>query len=428
MNARLAQVLALATAVLSSSPAPAQDAAGVAAGPGGFALRSGDGEWELRLRGLVHFDGRWFSGGSAPDENNEWLLRRVRPTLEGTLGRIAFQVTPDFAGGDAQLIDAWVETGLGGGVSLRAGKFKPPVGLERLQSSGSLRLVERSYVSELLPNRDLGVALSGEYARLQWAAGLFNGVDDGRSGDDDTDGNQEIALRLFSEPFGSGTESVFGVGIGATYGSTEGTSGMPLLSGYRSPGQNTVFAYRSGSEGVFADGERLRLSPQFYWYRGSLGLMGEWARVRQDVRRTTGAFDRTATLEHEAWQVTGEWFITGDQAGFRDPETPGAVQLVARVSRLAIDTGAFTGGAASFADPAAAVRAARTWGAGVNWRPLAGLKAAFVYQHTWFEGGAPGGDRSDEKAVFVPCSRCSEPAKMSLPGNRPETDAVTATP
>lgn len=376
------------------------------AGSDGFGLSSPDGAWELELRALVQVDGRWFFDDSAPDEDSEWLLRRVRPSLEGRVGeRIAFRVMPDFGGGDPQLVDAWIDIELGGGLSLRTGKFKPPVGLERQQSSTSLRLVERSYVSELLPNRDVGVQLSGGDARLSWAAGLFNGVNDGRSGDQDDDGNQEVALRLFSELFGSSDdESVLGVGVGASYGSTDGASDTPLLSGYRSPGQNTVFGYRDegdGGDGTFADGERLRLSPQFYWYSGPWGLLGEWARVRQDVRRITGGLTRSATLDHDAWQLTGEWLLTGDKTGFRDPGAAGTVQLVARVSRLSIDDDAFAGGTGSFADPASAVRTADTWGAGVNWWPLTGLKASFAYQQTSFEGGAAIGNRLDERVLFV---------------------------
>ncbi len=398
---------AVAATVLLAGTAFAEENAGqagqVAAGSDGFSLASADGAWALELHGLVHFDGRWFSGDSVPDDADEWLLRRVRPSLEGQLGeRIAFRIMPDFGEGDTELIDAYVDTGLGGGLTLRAGKFKPPVGLERLQSADSLRMVERSYVSELLPNRDLGLALSGGGERLSWSTGVFNGVNDGRSGDRNDDGNQEVALRLFSHPFGSEDDgTTFGIGIAATYGDTAGTSDTPLLSGYRSPGQETVFSYRSDDAPTIADGDRLRLSPQFYWYRGPLGLLGEWARVRQDVRRTAATFDRAATLEHEAWQLTGEWFLTGGDAGFKDPETAGAVQLVARVARLDIDGQAFAGGPASFADPTIAVRRADTWGAGVNWRPLKGLKTSLVYQQTQFDGGAPGGDRPDEKVVFL---------------------------
>ena len=402
MKAGIGAHLALAALLANPDSATAEDDGTAGAGPQGFALSSADEKWELRLRGLLHLDGRAFADDSAPDDDNEWLLRRLRPTLEGSFGeRIEFRLMPDFGGGDAQIVDAWVATRLDGGIILRAGKFKPPVGLERLQSASSLRMVERSIVTELVPNRDIGVQLSGGGERLNWAAGIFNGVDDGRSGDQDDDGNQEVAVRLFGEPFKS-ADSVLGLGVGASYGRTDGNVVAPLLAGYRSPGQNTVFLYRIGTDGTFADGQRRRVSPQFYWYRGPLGLMGEWVRVSQDVRRTGAGFDRTETLDHEAWQITGEWFLTGEKAGFRDPlAAAGAVQLVARLSRLTIDDDAFTGGDTSFANPAIAASAADTWAVGVNWFPIEGLKSSLVYQQTSFDGGGGTGDRPDEKGFFV---------------------------
>ena len=87
--------------------------------------------------------------------------------------------------------------------------------------------------------------------------------------EEDTDGKQDCAGRLFSHPFaGEGRNGPFsglGVGVALTYGGTNGSVTDPLLPGYRSPGQNTVFSYRLGPEGTFADGDRLRVTPQFYW-------------------------------------------------------------------------------------------------------------------------------------------------------------------
>lgn len=387
-------------ALLLGDVALGQSDGAVQAGPGGFALSSGDADWRLRLRGLVQLDGRAFADDAAPDADSEWLLRRVRPSLEGEFGdRVSFRIMPDFAGGSAALVDAYVDTKVGGGLQLRVGKFKSPVGLERLQSANDLRLVERSIVTDLLPNRDLGVQLSSA-GRLTWAIGLFNGVADGRSGDEDDDGNQEVAGRLFVHAFDS-DDMQLGVGVGASYGKTDGQPLIPLLSSYRSPGQNAVFLYRVGADGTFADGERTRVSPQFYWYGGSLGLLGEWATVSQDVRRTGPSFDRSEQMRHHAWQLTGEWFVTGEAAGYRDSAEVGAVQLVARFSTLDIDDAAFTGGEASFANPALAARAADTWGIGVNWFPLAGIKASLSWQQTSFDGGSPSGDRRDEKVLFL---------------------------
>lgn len=388
----------------ATSTATAQDSAGtrIDAGPEGFALASEGGEWRLRLRGLVQVDGRIFADDSAAEDDTEWLLRRVRPSFEGELGeRIAFRIMPDFGGGDASLVDAYIDTDIGNGVSIRAGKFKPPVGLERLQSANDLRLIERSVVTELVPNRDVGVQVSGNAGLVDWSAGLFNGVIDGRSGDESEDGNQDVAVRLFVVPLdGENSATLLGFGVAATVGDTEGAAGSSLLPSYRSPAQNAVFAYRQGADGTFADGDRRRVVPQFYAYQGPVGVLGEWARVTQDVRRSGAGFDRSASLEHEAWQLTAEWLLTGERAGFEDPGS-GAVQLVSRVSGLSIDDAAFSGGVASFADPADAVRKSSTWAFGVNWFPLPGLKASAAYQQTSFEGGAANGDRPDEKVLML---------------------------
>lgn len=370
-------------------------------GYGGFVLPSPDNQWRLQLRGLVHFDSRVFFDDETGDDAAEWLLRRVRPSLEGDLGdRVSFRIMPEFGAGSTSLVDGYMDISLSEGLQLRVGKFKPPVGLERLQSARDLRLVERSVVTELVPNRDSGIQLSGASGAGSWAVGLFNGVPDGQSEDRAGDDEPEVAARLILQPLSS-AQATLGFGIGATYGNTEGSPESPQLSGYRSPGQNTMFSYREGADGTFADGERVRVVPQFYWYSGPVGLLGEWARVRQEVRRSGPAFDRTDRLEHGAWQLTAEWFVTGERAGLADPEGAGAVQVVARFGHLETDAAAFSEGPHSFADPAGAVREATTWAIGVNWLPTAELKTSLAYQQTTFRGGDPVGDRPDERVLFL---------------------------
>jgi phosphate-selective porin OprO/OprP len=266
-----------------------------------------------------------------------------------------------------------------------------------------LQLVERSVVTEFVPRRDIGVQISGGGNGLEWATGLFNGVVDGGSGDEDTDGKQDFAARFFHHPFAlaDGPFKGLGIGIAATHGSMDGTPASPLLNGYRSSGQKLVFNYRTGPDGSFAAGERTRVSPQGYWYRGPFGVMGEAVQVSQDVRRIVGGVDREDTLDHDAWQLTFNWFITAETAGFRDPTTVGGIELVARVSGLETDEDSFVGGASSFSDPATAVHRADTRAVGVNWYPAAGVKASLSYQQTAFAGGSPIGDRPDERVLLA---------------------------
>lgn len=386
----------------AQNPAPSST---VQAGASGFTFQSADGNFMLRVRGLLQVDGRLFDSDSSQPGDDEWLLRRVRPTVEGTFGeRIGFRLMPDFGGGKAEVPDAYVDVKLAaGGPVLRAGKFKPPVGLERLRSANNLQMIERSIVTELVPRRDIGVQVSGGGNRLNWAAGTFNGVVDGTSLDEDLDGKQDVAVRIFSLPFvdDSGGPTGLGIGLAATHGSMGGTTTNTLLPGYRTAGQKVMFSYRTGPQGTFASGERTRLSPQLYYYRGPFGLMGEAVRVSQGVRRSGPGFDREATLDHDAWELTGNWFLTGERAGFRDPTETGAIELVARVSAFSADEDSFAGDVESFVDPATAVRRADTRAVAVNWFPYTGIKASLSYQQTKFAAGAAAGDRPDERVLLA---------------------------
>ena len=89
----------------------------------------------------------------------------MRPTFEGTFNNIYdFRFTPDFAGGRTIILDAFVAARLKPWAVVTAGKFKVPVGLERLVSATDLRFIERAFPTSLVPNRDLGLQFGGDIA------------------------------------------------------------------------------------------------------------------------------------------------------------------------------------------------------------------------------------------------------------------------
>ena len=114
--------------------AKAKEAPVVTAGASGASVKSGNGEYEFKFRGLVQGDGRFFSGEGSP--NDTFLLRRLRPTFEGSLGKlVGFRLTPELAGDSATVVDAYIDLKFDPAFTVRAGKVKGPVGLERLQQS-----------------------------------------------------------------------------------------------------------------------------------------------------------------------------------------------------------------------------------------------------------------------------------------------------
>ena len=327
--------------------------------------------------------------------------------------------------------DAYVTARFKPWATITVGKFKVPIGLERIQSANDIRFIERAFPTSLVPNRDIGIQLGGEMK-----GGLFtynisytNGVTDGSSSesnaspDVENDAKGDISARIFFQPFLNSDAFALrglGFGIAGTYVDSTGSASTTLLPSYRTPGQATFFSYRpsaaaSGTtpavSGTFADGERLRWSPQFHYYYSSFGLLGEYTNVSQDVSRTVGGVTSSSTLDHKAWQLQVSWILTGEEQTFRSPNPSnpfrvgkpgrGAWELVARAHELSIDDDAFTGGAASFANPATAARKAKAVGVGLNWYLNQNVKWQLDYELTRFDGGAATGDRRDEQACFT---------------------------
>ena len=121
----------------------------VSAGPKGYSLKSADGKNQLRLRGTMHLDYRNISGTDPGGTFDTFVATRVRPTIEGTFANIYdFKFMPDFGQGRTVIQDAYVNARFKPGAQLQLGKFKAPIGLERLQSANDMRWVQRGFPDE----------------------------------------------------------------------------------------------------------------------------------------------------------------------------------------------------------------------------------------------------------------------------------------
>jgi phosphate-selective porin OprO and OprP len=375
----------------------------------GFSIKSADGKYSLRFRGYVQSDARFFPSSESITTVDNLLIRRARPIVEGAVGRyFEFRIMPDFGGTSPALYDAYWDGKFAPEFTVRAGKFKPPVGLERLQSATDVVFAERGLPTNLVPNRDIGLQVSGDISDglLAYQVGVFNGVADLANGGDDLSDAKDFAGRLFVQPFKSGSFRPLGFGFAASTGLERGTITTTGLASYRSPGQQTIFRYNTSTttptNTVFADGRRLRLSPQGYYYTGPLGLLGEYVISRNEVTRA----DVTAELEHTAWQAVGSFFLTGEKNSFRSPAPKrpfdlkeggfGAIELIARYGVLDFDEASFP----TFASLTSSVQQAKAWAVGVNWHFTRAVKVGVNYERTTFNGGATSGDRQPENAVI----------------------------
>jgi phosphate-selective porin OprO/OprP len=374
----------------------------------GFNLRSADGNYSLRFRGYIQSDSRFFPGSEVATTDN-LLIRRARPIVEATVGKyFDFRLMPDFGGASPTIFDAYWDGRFAPEFTVRAGKFKPPVGLERLQSATDIAFAERGFPTNLVPSRDIGLQVAGDISEgvFAYQVGVFNGVPDLANGGDDLSDAKDFAARVFLQPFKAGTLSGLGLGVGASTGIERGSTATPGLPSYRTPGQQVFFRYRTDTavpaNTVYADGKRSRLAPQAYFYTGPLGLLGEYVIAQNEVTRA----GVTAELEHKAWQATGSFFLTGEKAGFRSPAPKksfdlkeggyGAFELVARYGELTPDAESFP----VYANATSSATKAKAWGMGVNWHFTRAVKVSVNYERTSFTGGAATGDRGSENALI----------------------------
>ena len=369
----------------------------VTANGGPFTIRSGAGEFILRIGADFQVDNRTFPGESPLPLTDQTLIRRARPTISGTLYKyVDFYVRPDFGQGQTVLYEAYAQLNYFSRFNLRVGKFKPPVGLERLQSDDDTSFVERGLPTLLVPSRDIGYQLSGDIIknRVSYAVGVFNGVPDNSLSDASVSDHHDYAARIFITPLAG-----LGVGIGASSGNVDGLT----LPAYKTFGQYTFFTFTSG---VTSAGHRTRLAPQAYYYLGPIGVFTEYTLSEEGFQK--GAVRRDIALR--SWQVQASYILTGEKKVFgtlvpRKAFNPrehgwGAFELAVRVGDFSVEQGIYNYG---FATAAASPRRAREWVGGVNWYLNRMLRISVDYANTNFGGGATaaaGGNRPTERVVI----------------------------
>ena len=367
-------------------------------GANGFAFSSSDSNFVAAILGVIQTDSRtFFKDNPATQGNDGFILRRARPILTGAVFHdFDFNFTPDFGGSTVLIYDAYLNYRCNQALQLEAGRFKPPVGLEALQSDTVTRFNERSIASDLVPNRDIGFELHGDLfgGAVGYAAGIFNGASDYSTPSSTQDADDDMAFdgRIFFQPWKTSKVNVLqglGFGAGGSYEDDNGASAANLTSGYKTDGQQTFFSYA----GIVAGGAHWRISPQVYYYHGPFSLLGEYVISDQMVIKTAAPFN-SADLRNTAWEISSGWVLTGESASYNGltPNNPfdpkkgqwGAWQIVARCANLDIDNAAFP----AFATAGSASEA-KAWSLGLNWYLNKDIRVNTSFSRTTFgRGGA----------------------------------------
>jgi phosphate-selective porin OprO/OprP len=249
--------------------------------------------------------------------------------------------------GKASVKDVYLDVHFRDYLKLKAGHFRVPLGIERMQDSRDVPFSERSLATiNLTAPRDIGIMMyGGIYGDMfNFAIGVFNG--DGSSEEGDNDSQKEIVLRSDLKPLmTSGYNLLKNFQIGG---------GLAIGFGDEGPIHGGSLSTRSGLEFLVTnpaaeyDGWHLRSSLEISHLAGPVGFMYEYiSSFQSEVVLGTKA----PILSHN-YVVGGHtmaigYNITGEDATFGalkptksfsvENGTWGALQVAGRFSLINVD-------------------------------------------------------------------------------------------
>jgi phosphate-selective porin OprO and OprP len=396
------------------------------AGADGFKITSSDKKHQVRIRGAVQTDARFWLNDDSSRATDKFEVKQARIWLEGYFFKdLYFKIMPDFAASGNILPDAYLDYAYHPAASLLVGKFKPSISLERLQGDSDGTFLERAFPTYLASNRDVGIQLHGAFGKPGYKAETVAGPIDTKntftyqigisngSGDDgspaynspDTDNNKEVVGRLFAHPFQhTGYSWLEGLGLGVA--GTVGNPDRQALKVQATPiGRTTFLDYSKVNAGFAAptsDGATYRIYPQAYWFAGPFGAIGEYVVSSQHL--VSGRTD--IEQKNTAWQLLASYVVTGEDNSFSgvkpirnfDPLKGnwGALQLAARYSELDVDNATFR-----IVDPNLSASKAKAWTLGANWFLNSNAIIRADYENVSFDGGAARGRDMPNESIFA---------------------------
>lgn len=368
----------------------------------GFFLATRDQSYKLKFTGYMQIDGRFPEDTSPTAET--FMIRRARPTIEGTLGKYYhFKVQPDFGEGKTVLKDAYIDLAYFGDLfTTRLGKFKVPQGLEQLTSSSNILFVERSLMTNIAPDRDIGVMAYGKPwgPIFEYTFGVWNGNEradwqgKGKDSGVDNSDRKDFGGRIQLSPFAN-TDNFWikGLQMGGwfNYGQEEDVpaAGKDGILSYKTAAGTTFF--KTGKD-VRQDGDRLRAGWDVAWTWGPVMFVSEWQVMNSELfNPALPAARRQANVDTQAWAVQASWLLTGEDATLKgvkpkkdfDPKKGGwgAWELAARYARLEVDDKMFQG----FASKTGQANSAGELTLGLNWYLNKNVKLMFNWVKTNFD-------------------------------------------
>lgn len=417
----------------------------------GLVFESGDKSFKAQINGRVHADYRAFdynegknNAAPAGAGNSIANVTNLPDTFDIRRARVGFkanykeyydvEVVADVAN-TTTLDVGYLNVAWWKPVQFRFGQFKMPMNLEELTSSNNIDFMERSYVNQLAPAKEIGAMVHGTpFKGITYALALSNGNAKNAETDMREDGKDIIGrvTANFAEIMDN-KDMVLHAGVAYSKGdlslpaaaTTVGVAGRTEARGatfFSAP-----IVTRAAGQGDNVDRSRLGLEGAVAY--GPFKVQAEWMRLSNEFSTATRSYD----LDTKNWYAEALWTITGENyadiykggvfGGIKpkndfDPKTfkGGAWEVGLRVSKFdasdynTAGVGQGNGTDAQVTTKARGFEEARTYTAGIKFLPNSNMRFMLNYVQTDFDnaiGGASGGilvnnQREDsERAVLM---------------------------
>ena len=280
----------------------------------GLNLATLDGDFKLKIGGKLMADWLFSSEDKRikqdiGEQEDGVEIRRARLYFSGLIyENIEYKIQFDFAGGDADLKDAYLgltDFPLG---KLLMGHFKEPFSLEELTSSKYITFLERALPNIFALGRNAGFMLHNTCSdeRMTTAIGVFRSTDD--YGENVDNGGYNITGRVTILPIYE----------------NKGANLLHLGSAYSYRNPDDSIQYQQSPEahltdsfvdtGSFAGDQVDLVGLEAAWVNGPLSLQGEY--MIADADRFGGGSD----VEFDGYYVQASYFLTGEHRKYKTTE------------------------------------------------------------------------------------------------------------
>jgi phosphate-selective porin OprO/OprP len=371
----------------------------------GFKVKSQDGDFQVQPSGYVQFDSAWYDDEKT-DFSSGTELRRARLALAGMILKDwDFKFEADFAGitrggtvNNVTITDAFVRyNGFKpfselGPVSITAGNFKVPFGLETVGSNKYLTFMERGLPFAFLTLRALGGMVSTQGDNWTLSTGIFGDTVTTQGADDE---GMLAAGRLTYAPLFQ-TDRLVHFGISGAWRKTTDNTAR-----FRSKPESNIITESGPAEGRLVDTGSIRNLDYYTLFGaelaaayGPLSFQSEY--IRAEVDRDLGG-----DLDFDGYYAYASWFLTGESRNYKPdkgvfdlivPKRPfslqsgglGAWEIGVRFSEIDLNDGAINGGEE------------QNLTVGLNWYPNAFLRLMANYVDVLeLDGGLHNGEAID---------------------------------